>query len=583
MRTLEHAVHDRGASLIGLTLQNEQSRLAGDPIHGRLAAAVIDSASEGILVIDRSQRIIYVNPAFARLIGTSAQYALGQNALGYLAPHAGTRDFFAELWRTLVRADRWQGETRLCRSDGTRFPAALSLSVIRDERGRTAYVAGTLIDISVRKQAEEQIRYQANYDPITGLPNRTLFIKRLTQALKQANRKHCQAALLFLDMDHFKQINSILGHESGDRLLREVAQRLLRCVRENDSVIRVGGDEFAIVLPEVPRPRVAARVARKVIAALAQPFEVAGSEVSTGASIGIALYPVDADNCDSIRQHADMAMYRAKQSGRGNYQFFAGNMTEAAQRATCLEQDLRHAVGRQELILYYQPILELGSGALVGAEALLRWHHPKRGIVLPEPLLKAAEDSGLLREIGEWALYEAFHEACTWPSRTDGRAPYISVNLSNRQLTMRDGVGVLSQVLESSGLAPDRIVLEITERVMMTEISRGVGQLKSLKNFGLRLALDDFGTGYASLTYLRRFPFDLIKIDRPFIADVDAEDARLVEGILSLSHGLGLAVIAEGVETPAQEIFLKRLGCDYVQGFYYGRPMPADTLRGLLA
>lgn len=556
-----------------------------DQMQGGLTAAVIDTASEGVVVVDRNQRIIFVNPAFGRLTGMPAQYALGQNALEYLAPNAETREFLAELWKTLARADRWLGDIRLRRGDGTSFPASLSLTVIRNERGRATHFAGTLVDISARKLVEEQIRYQANYDPITGLPNRTLFVERLSQALKQASRKQCLAALLFLDLDNFKQINDMLGHDSGDRLLREAAQRLLRCVRENDSVIRVGGDEFAIVLPEIPRPQVAASVARKIIAALAQSFEMEGNEVSTGVSIGIALYPLDADNSDTIRQHADMAMYRAKQAGRGNYQFFAGSMTEAAQRATRLEQDLRHAIRRQELMLYYQPILALGSGALMGAEALLRWNHPSRGILLPGSFLAAAEDSGLIREIGEWTLYQAFHEACMWPAGVDGPPPYVSVNLSNRQLTARDGMGALSRVLESSGLAPERSMLEITERVLMTEISHGVDQLRSLKNLGLRLALDDFGTGYSSLTYLKRVPIDLIKIDQSFITniDVDAEDARLVEGILSLAHGLGLKVIAEGVEMPAQEIFLQRLGCDYVQGFYYARPMPADAFRALLA
>lgn len=575
IRTRMH--DDLHTSLTEFTLQLDQ-------MQGELAAAVIDAASEGIVVADRNQRIIFVNPAFGRLTGMPAQYALGQNALKYLAPDAETRGLLAELWKTLARANRWLGDIRLRRGDGTSFPASLSLTVIRNESGRAAYFAGTLVDISARKLAEEQIRYQANYDPITGLPNRTLFVERLSQAMRQANRKQCQAALLFLDIDYFKQINDMFGHDSGDRLLRQVAQRLLRCVRENDSVIRVGGDEFAIVLPEVPRPQVAASVARKVIAALAQPFEVEGSEVSTGVSIGIALYPMDADDSDAIRQHADMAMYRAKQAGRGNYQFFAGSMTEAVQRATRLEQDLRHAIRRQELMLYYQPIFELDSGALVGAEALLRWRHPNRGVLLPAPFLAAAEDSGLMREIGEWALYEAFHEACMWPARVGSSPLYVSVNLSNRQLTARDGVGALSRVLESSGLTPERIVLEITEQVMMTEIGHGVDQLRSLKNLGLRLALDDFGTGYSSLTYLKRVPIDLIKIDQSFIAGIDdnAENARLVEGILSLSHGLGLEVVAEGVEAPAQELFLKRLGCDYVQGFYYNRPMPAEAFRTLL-
>ncbi|HET8700705.1 MAG TPA: EAL domain-containing protein, partial [Nitrococcus sp.] len=450
--------------------------------------------------------------------------------------------------------------------------------------GRATHFTGTLIDISARKQIEEQIRHQANYDPITGLPNRTLFAERLSQALKQANRQQSQAALLFLDMDHFKQINDTLGHDSGDHLLREAARRLLRCVQKHDSVIRLGGDEFAIVLPQVPQPQVAAGVARKIIAALAQPFEVGGNEVRTGASIGIALYPMDAGDEDMIRQYADMAMYRAKQAGRGNYQFFAGSMTEAIRRVTRLEQDLRHAIKRQELVLYYQPIFELDSGVLLGAEALLRWRHPQRGMLLPESFLAAAEDCGLMREIGEWTLYEAFHEARTWPASADGPPPYVAVNLSNRQLTARGGMGVLSRILKSSELAPQRVVLDITERVMMTEISHGVDQLRSLKELGLRLAWDDFGTGYSSLTYLKRFPIDLIKIDRSFITGigVDAESARLVEGVLALSHGLGLGVIAEGVEMPAQEVFLRRLGCDQVQGFYYGRPMPAEALRGLV-
>lgn len=567
---------------IRLTL-NERNAPHCPAIQEQLAGAVIDAANEAVLVTDLDHRILFVNPAFTCLTGFAPDQALGRDVVESLAPDAEIRSLLAELWRTLIRAKRWHGDVMLCRADGASFPASVSLTLIRNGSGQECRIAATLVDITERKQAEEQFRYQANYDSVTRLPNRSLFLERLSQALKQARRKQCLAALLFLDLDCFKQINDLLGHETGDRLLHDVGQRLLHCVRGNDSVARVGGDEFAIVLPEVPGPRMAASVARKILAALVQPFEVMGNEVSIGASIGIALYPMDADNIDTLRQHADLAMYRAKHAGRCNYQFFAGSMGEAVQRVMRIGQDLRHALRRGELVLYYQPIFELGSGNLVGAEALLRWQHPSQGLLPPEPFLAVAEDTGLMQEIGEWALYEAFREAASW-GIANKDLPYVSINLSNRQLTARGGIGTLPQVLAASGLEAERVVLEITEGVMMNEISSGVGQLRSLKNLGLRLALDDFGTGYSSLTYLKRFPIDLVKIDQSSIADieVDAAGKRLVEGILSLTHGLGLKVIAEGVEAAEQEAFLRRLSCDYVQGFYYGRPSTAACFRDLL-
>lgn len=434
-------------------------------------------------------------------------------------------------------------------------------------------------EIGDRRQAEERARHLADHDALTGLPNRRLLEDRLTQALALSQRNRKQTAVMFVDLDRFKAINDSLGHAVGDQVLKEVAQRLVKQLRIGDTVCRVGGDEFVVVLPEAKRSTDAAQVAGKIIDTLSQPVRVADRELTVTPSIGIAVFPDDGRDAEALIRNADAAMYHAKESGRANYQFFTEQMNQMASRRLALENDLRHAVQKGELELHYQPVAELKGGTVVAHEALVRWQHPKKGLVPPADFIQLAEDTGLILGIGEWVL----HEACRWATFIGTEhGVQVAVNLSARQFKDPKLIDLVRRVLAESGLPPTLLVLEITESTAMQQTDVAVRTLKRLKDLGVSLALDDFGTGYSSLAYLRRFPVDRLKIDRSFIADIpgDRNAESLLKGIVGLAHALGLTVVAEGVETQAQKDFLAALGCDLAQGYLIGRPVDADSAAG---
>jgi diguanylate cyclase (GGDEF)-like protein/PAS domain S-box-containing protein len=452
------------------------------------------------------------------------------------------------------------------------------------EDGRVLALEGFVTDITERKHAEERLAHLAQFDPLTGLPNRTLLQDRLSQTAAQSQRQSRQAAVLFVDLDRFKLINDTLGHHVGDLLIAEVARRLLRCVRAGDTVGRLSGDEFAVVLADLAHADDAALVAQKVLEALAAPYHLAGSEAFTSASVGIAVCPGDGTHAEDLLRNADLAMYRAKESTRNAYCFFTPEMNLRASARMQLNNDLRHAIARREFVLHYQPKVDLVSGRLQGLEALLRWNHPTRGLVTPMEFVPALEDSGLILPVGEWVLEEACAQIARWQAA--GLAPVpVAINLSAKQFRRRDLDDVVARALAAAGVASALLELEITESSLMEDPEQAVRLLRSLRRQGVRISVDDFGTGYSSLSYLTRLPLSALKIDRSFVRDAvtNPEAASIVRAVIDMAHNLRFTVIAEGVETEQQVAFLRQHACDQAQGFLYGRPAPADQVRGRLA
>ena len=452
---------------------------------------------------------------------------------------------------------------------------------------RTAELAQTNLrlqkEIGERQQAEERVLHQANHDALTGLPNRRLLLDRLGQALALAHRESHHVAVLFMDLDRFKTINDSLGHMAGDALLQTVAQRLSASLREGDTVSRLGGDEFVVVLPRLDEPKAAEKVAIKLVEALAPPFQLGGQELRVSASIGISLFPEDGRDTEALLRNADSAMYHAKDMGRNNYQFFMEQMNVAAAERLRLENDLHRALERREFELHYQPRISVASGGACGIEALIRWRRPERGLVPPGQFIPLAEDTGLIVAIGEWVIDVACRQAVAWCAAGLPHLP-VAVNLSPRQFRHSNLVGTVAQALGRHGWPSNLLELEITEGVLMQHTDETLKTLEALNRLGVGLAIDDFGTGYSSLSYLKRFPVDCLKIDQSFVRDitVDPEDAAIVTAIIGLAHSLGLAVVAEGVETPNQLAFIREAGCDEAQGYHFSRPMPADQLAAWL-
>ncbi|HVB49186.1 MAG TPA: EAL domain-containing protein, partial [Burkholderiales bacterium] len=431
-------------------------------------------------------------------------------------------------------------------------------------------------EIAERKQAEQRARHLADHDALTALPNRRLLEDRLTQALALSYRNRQQTAVMFVDLDRFKNINDSLGHAVGDALLKEVARRLVQELRVGDTICRLGGDEFVVVLPEIKRSADAANVAQKVIESVSRPLLLEGRELHVTPSIGMAVFPDDGRDAETLIRNADAAMYHAKEMGRANYQFFTEQMNLAASRRLTLENDLRRALHKGELRVYYQPIIELNAGCTAAHEALLRWQHPSKGLVLPSEFIQLAEDTGLILGIGEWVL----REACRWATFIGAeRGLAVTVNLSARQFHDPNLAQLVAQALADSGLPPALLELEITESTVMQNTDATLSTLKKLKDLGVSLSVDDFGTGYSSLAYLKRFPVDKLKIDRSFIADLpgDRDAKAIIAAIIGMAHALGLQVVAEGVETEAQMEFLQSSRCEFIQGFLAGGPMDADT------
>lgn len=454
---------------------------------------------------------------------------------------------------------------------------------LKDRQGQIIGTMGIAHDITDRKQAEVQIRYMALHDVLTGLPNRALLHDRLAQAIALARRHRQKIAVLMLDLDHFKSVNDSLGHSVGDRLLEAVSKRLQACLRASDIVARLGGDEFVIALPEVTDNQNIEQVAHKVLTALAEPIQIEGHELATSASIGISQYPSDGENSEALLQGADAAMYEAKKTGRGTCCFFTPKLSEATRHRQKLEKDLHQACARSEFVLHYQPLVSTDSGRITGVEALLRWHHPEQGLISPNQFISLLEELGLMAEVGQWVLRTACLQIVAWEK--EGLPPLrLAVNVSAQQFYRGDIIRTVDQILCETGLEPKRLELELTESLTLDDSETTLKIMRELKRIGVGLSLDDFGTGWSSLSYLRKFPLDRIKIDRSFMRDIASQPAAeaVVRTVINLGRNLGLACTAEGVETPQQLDYLKKQNCPEIQGFLYSPALPAADCGALL-
>ncbi|OXI70506.1 diguanylate cyclase [Burkholderia sp. AU31280] len=547
----------------------------------RMADRVFESALEGIMVTDRRARIERVNQAFTRLTGYSEDEVIGRNP-GLLSSGRQTPDFYKQLWHSLTTDGHWQGEIWNRRKTGELFLEYLTITSIRDSNGEISHYAAIFSDITQRRQAEERLGYLATHDVLTNLANRMLFEERLAHAISHAKRFGRKVAVMYLDLDRFKLINDTLGHNAGDEVLKMVAERIVANVRANDTVARMGGDEFALVLEEIDDVRDVGRVARKLLDEVGRAIDIGDREIFVTPSIGISIYPDDGTAAEDLILLADQAMYGAKSRGRNVFQFFESKMTSSAIEQLETLGELHRALEQNEFRLFYQPQYDLASGRIVGVEALLRWLHPHRGLVPPGDFIGLAERSALIVPIGKWVLHEACRQARRWLDEgfEFGR---VSVNVSARQCFTDHFLSDLTTILSETALPAEYLQLELLESMAMNTREEIGILLRELATRGISLAIDDFGTGYSSLVYLKDLPVDTLKIDRSFLTDCGSgsTDDAIVRAIVAMGRALGLDVVMEGVETAKQLAFLQEIGCHQGQGFLFARPQPAEQLVGI--
>jgi diguanylate cyclase (GGDEF)-like protein/PAS domain S-box-containing protein len=538
----------------------------------RLLASVFENTVEGIVITDLNGIIEEVNPGFSKITGYSAKEAIGETPAILKSKHH-SQDFYADMWREITDTGHWSGEIWNRRKGGESYPERLSISAVTDYKGDVSHYISVFYDISDIKRGEEQLHHQAYHDALTGLPNRLLFLDRLETALIRARRYNAKVAVLFLDMDNFKTINDSLGHNVGDRLLQEVANTLVETLREEDAVARFGGDEFVVLIPASESEWNVCEIAKRILAAFSKPLQLDEDELYASFSIGISLFPEDGTDAESLIKNADLAMYQAKAQGKNAYHLYTESMNTAASRRLEMENNLRRALEREEFEVFYQPKVDIASGAIAGCEALIRWR--KGGdLVSPAEFIPLAEDTGLIIPIGEWVLRNACQDARSWQER--GYPLTVAVNLSPRQFHQQDLIPMILGALEDTGLPATLLELEVTEGIVMDDVEEAIHTLNLLREKGIHFAIDDFGTGYSSLQYLRQLPLDTLKIDRAFIKDLpeNKEDAAITTATLSMAHSLGLAVVAEGVETEAQLDFLRQAACEQLQGYLFSKPVP---------
>lgn len=543
----------------------------------RLASTVFETTSEAIVVTDTKNCIQAVNPSFTHVTGYSEEEVIGRDP-SFLSSGRQDGSFYQRMWVRLSKTGRWQGEIWNRRKNGDLYAEWLSISAVYNNKEEICQYVAVFSDITKRKKAEELIRHQANFDALTNLPNRNLFLDRLGRAIVRAKRNRNQVALMFIDLDRFKEVNDTLGHNVGDLLLQEAAVRLTQSVRETDTVSRLGGDEFTIVLPDLSSRGVIEKVAQKALEQLAEPFHISGYEIFVSGSVGITTFPQDGNEVESLLKNADTAMYRAKEGGRNGYRFFTSEMNEETQKRMVLERDLRHAIEHNEFIVHYQPVIDVVTGVTISAEALVRWQHPERGLLAPGFFIAMAEETGLITQIGKIVLEQVCAQIKKWHSDPILKDIRVAVNLSPRQLQNKNVVSDLEELIAKAGITAHSLALEITETLVMQDPEGAAQLLEDIRRMGIKVYLDDFGTGYSSLNYLKRFSFDVLKIDRSFIMDVefDEGDAALVEAIIVMAHKLGIKVVAEGVENENQLGFVRSQNCDMIQGYYYSKPLPAN-------
>ncbi|QYJ78969.1 putative bifunctional diguanylate cyclase/phosphodiesterase [Shewanella acanthi] len=549
-----------------------------------LAATVFEYSSEGIMVTDANNRIKLVNRAFCQITGYSAEEVTGGSP-SMLSSERHPPHFYTAMWDALQQRGSWEGEIWNKRKNGQVYPEYLAITVVRNPEGEIIQYIGLFRDISNRKQNEQKIWYQTNFDSLTGLPNRKLFNERLQHDIQNAQHEGCKLAVMQIDLDQFKYINDVQGHACGDQLLQQVARRLERLTDKQQFVARIGGDGFVMILPRITNELAIEHMANRICEALALPFELSQQQLHISASFGIGVYPEDGADVSTLSRNTEMAMYQAKGAGRNNFKYFTSGMNQRMHSRMQLEQRLRRAVVHNEFSLHYQPIVDMQTGEVNSVEALIRWQDPEFGMIPPEQFISIAEETGLIEPMGEWVLNQAMADLKEW--QQSGLLLNLALNVSSRQCVNSRGIGfeqILAECFNRHKINPKNIHIEITESMLMGDATQGLSTLKAIRKLGSEIYMDDFGTGYSSLSYLKQFPISVIKIDRSFVENVleDNSSANLVKAIVMMGQSLEMKLVAEGIETEAQWHFLQALGCHYGQGYWISKPLPFDELSELL-
>jgi len=547
-----------------------------------LARRIIESASDGIVVTDLDGNIEDVNAAYERISGYSLEEVIGKKPS---VSQSGKHDkaFYEKMWKEIIESGRWEGEIWDRRKNGEMYPALMSINAVYDESGKPTHYVSIFNDITLKKETEYRLEELAYFDALTGLPNRLLFRDRLNHEIASCRRHRSKLAVIFIDLDHFKLINDSQGHLAGDKLLEVIGKRLLAKGRDTDTISRMGGDEFTVVLTDVIDPEQISVFVRDLLAAISAPMTIFGKSVQIGASAGVAIYPEDGEDMESLIKNADIALYQAKEQGRNTYHFYSIDLQEKILARIGLERDLRAAIDENQFVLHYQPKFDLQTREIIGMEALVRWQHPEEGLVPPSRFIPLAEETGLIVPIGEWVLETACQQVSQWRSGFN-RKLRVAVNLSAAQLKMENLVHRVRDIINKCDLTHDSVELELTESMVMEDVDRALVMMDKLRQLGIHLSIDDFGTGYSSLGYLKRFPLDSVKIDKSFVQDLGKEghDAAIIGAIIAMADKLRMNVIAEGIESETHLRLLLQAGCTEGQGYYLGKPMPAEELTAML-
>ncbi|QXM05515.1 putative bifunctional diguanylate cyclase/phosphodiesterase [Crassaminicella indica] len=548
----------------------------------RIAEKVFNNTSEGIAVTNSQGIIQWVNPAFTVITGYSAREAIGKNPR-ILRSERHNKNFYKQMWKKLIEKGEWKGHIWNRRKNGETYLEWLNISAVKDDSGKTLQYVSVFHDLTDSVMKEEHIKYQAYHDVLTELPNRELVKDRLNLALAHAYKNNKMLAVIFLDLDRFKRINDILGHHIGDMLLQAVAKRLKKCVDAGNTVGRLGGDEFIIILEEIKSVQNVIKIVHKIFHIFEKYFLLKGHEIYVTASIGITIYPSDGDSMEGLMQNAEVAMYRAKEKGKNNYQLYTPQMNESAYEQLLMENDLYKALEKKEFILYYQPQVKTTTGEIIGAEALIRWKHPKLGLISPAKFIPLAEETGFIVPLGEWVLRKACEQNILWQKK-GLKNIRVSVNLSPLQFKQKNLIEKITKIIKETGIRPEDLELEITESSAMLDPNFTIKTLKTFNQMGIKIAIDDFGTGYSSLAYFRSFPIHKIKIDQLFIRDLNKDESNkaIVLAIMGIANSLGLKAIAEGVETKEQLNWLKKYGCDEIQGYLFSPPVSSWEFEKIL-